>query len=83
MIRKADLQTLHPPNAMPLDDVNEATYQREAEKAVQDARLRSDMLRDFRALSSPEERVAALRKLRGGAMTKGIASKIGAVRDHR
>ena len=61
---------------MPLDDVNQATFQREAERVLRDAD-RVKAIANFAKLKTPDERLQAFRGLRGGSLTSAPSTKLG------
>ena len=65
---------------MPLEDVNQATYSREAEKTMSSEESRK-AIANFAKLKTPEDRLTAFRKLRGGSMTKAPSTKMGNIPD--
>lgn len=63
---------------MPLDDINAATFRREAERALPSAEA-TKVIADFAKLNTADDRLAAFRKLRGGSVASAPMTKLGKV----
>ena len=67
---------------MPLQDINEATFVREAEKNLS-ASERTKAIANFAKLKTADERLAAFRELRKGSIISARSTKLGTVPDIR
>lgn len=65
---------------MPLEDINEATFAREAERVLKGDDCRK-AIANFAKLKTADERLLAFRKLRGGSITSVPSTKLGAIPD--
>lgn len=60
-----------------MDDINKATFAREAERVLSDAGQRTKAIANFAKCGTPAERLDAFRKLHGGSLTAKHATKLG------
>ena len=62
-----------------MNDINYATFVREASRCIPDETKRVQLCAKFMALDTPEKRLDAFRELRGGSVTGKVATKLGTV----